>query len=90
MSKSFSRSYAVRRLKQFRDSHEFTPEQRSELNRIIWLFEQEYIEQDEAFEQTRMWAIRNPGFEGDEMGRPDDDFDDPPTLNGREKEDDEE
>lgn len=45
---------------------------------------------EKRMEDLRQWSIRNPGFDGDEIGRPDDDFDDPPTLNGRKEEDDEE
>lgn len=40
----------------------------------------QYID-ERRINDLKMWALRNPGFDGDEVGRPDDDFDDPPELN---------
>jgi hypothetical protein len=40
-----------------------------DINAGVWI-------SDQRMRDMEMWSIRNPGFPGDMVGRPDDDFDD--------------
>jgi hypothetical protein len=49
-------------------------DQRKELEELIDDIDKGIFVGQKRFDEQEMWAIRNPGFPGDEMGRPDDDF----------------
>jgi hypothetical protein len=51
-------------------------EQRLELDDLIDDIDKGIFVNDRRFSEQEMWAIRNPGFPGDMIGRPDDDFPD--------------
>lgn len=50
------------------------PDHRQMLTDLIADIEAGIEIQEQRIDDMRLWSIRNPGFDGDMVGRPDDDF----------------
>lgn len=64
----------IRRLTLLLNDRALSAEQRRTLSRILASAHEARITYEEAIEEAKAIGIRNPGFDGDEVGWPDDDF----------------
>jgi hypothetical protein len=65
------------------------PQMRSDIDKTVWAIKKGEELDNERIQEAKMIGIRNPAFDGDFVGYPEDDFD-KPGLNGKKTDDDEE